>query len=220
MTSDPLARARAAFEAAFGVAPTSAFRAPGRVNLIGEHTDYNDGFVLPCAINRATVIASGPADDARIHVVAADLDERDAFVPALPMAHGEAGWSDYVRGVAAELLGLGQELAPLRLAIAGDVPLGAGLSSSASLEVATALALTERALDSVEVALLSQRAENNFVGCACGIMDQLVSAAAEPGHALLIDCRSLECRPVALPSGLALVVIDFRDTPRAFVGRL
>ena len=203
---DPEARARAAFQAAFDGEPAAFVQAPGRVNLIGEHTDYNDGFVLPMAIDRRTVVAFGPAGDG-VHVVAADLAERDAFAAALPMPHG-AGWADYIRGVAAELLTDGHRLAPVNVAIAGDVPIGAGLSSSASLEVAVARAMTGGAVSGEAAALIGQRAENNFVGCQCGIMDQLVSACAVEGHALLIDCRTLERRPVPLPAGMAVVVID------------
>ena len=193
--STPSIRATEAFRDAFGSDPATLFQAPGRVNLIGEHTDYNDGFVLPCAIDRQTVVACGPGEEG-VAVVAADLGERDAFPLALPIAHA-GGWRDYVRGVAAELMAAGHHVPSLRLAIAGDVPQGAGLSSSASLEVAVALAATGGALDPQTAALLGQRAENDFVGCACGIMDQLVSAAAVAGHALMIDCRTLALRPRA-----------------------
>ena len=201
----PATRAVAHFRAAFGTDPVALYRAPGRVNLIGEHTDYNDGFVLPCAIDRQTVVAVGPGEDG-CAVVAADFAERDAFALALPIARA-GGWRDYVRGVAAEVLAE-RAVPPVRLAIAGDVPLGAGLSSSASLEVAVALALTGGALDAQAAALLGQRAENDFVGCACGIMDQLVSAAAVADHALMIDCRTLARTPVRLPADGAILVID------------
>jgi galactokinase len=203
----PRDRATTAFVTAFGEAPARWFQAPGRVNLIGEHTDYNDGFVLPCAIDRHTVVAWGPASDG-VTVIAADANDRDAFATALPIAHADAAWANYVRGVADELLKAGHAIAPARLAIAGDVPLGAGLSSSASLEVAVALALTGGAIDPLDAARLCQRAENLFVGCNCGIMDQMVAAAGAAGHALLIDCRSLARRPVPLPPGCAIVVID------------
>ncbi|WP_425231049.1 galactokinase [Sphingomonas sp.] len=199
-------RARAAFIESYGRGPVTLWQAPGRVNMIGEHTDYNDGFVLPCAIDRRTVVAVGPGSDG-VRVAAADLGEGDRFAPTLPLAHG-VPWADYVRGVARELLAAGHRIPPLDLAIAGDVPLGAGLSSSAALEVAVALALTGGAIDPVDAALTGQRAENNFVGCQCGIMDQLVSACAVAGHALLIDCRTLARRPVPLPAGVAIIVID------------
>lgn len=199
-------RAVTAFRAAFGTEPEALWQAPGRVNLIGEHTDYNDGFVLPCAIDRRTAVACGPGAQ-EVEVVAADPGERDRFAPVLPIAHG-GDWKDYVRGVAVELLEAGHALAPARLAIAGDVPLGSGLSSSAALEVATALALTNGEVMGQEAALLCQRAENRFVGVASGIMDQLVSACAVEHHALMIDCRSLERTPVRLPDGCSLVVVD------------
>ena len=200
------ARAVAAYRAAFGADPIALYQAPGRVNLIGEHTDYNDGFVLPCAIDRRTVVACGPGSDG-IEMVAADLGERDAFSLAEPIAT-VGGWRDYGRGVVVELVKAGHDVPPLRLAIAGDVPQGAGLSSSASLEVAVALALTGGGIEPPDVALLCQRAENHFVGCACGIMDQLVSAAAVAGQALLIDCRTLDRTQVPLPAGCAMIVID------------
>ena len=204
----PARRAVAAFVAAFGSQPDRLFRAPGRVNLIGEHTDYNDGFVLPCAIERSTFVAAAGADDGRISVSSADFGDSDAFVAGDPFARSGKGWADYVRAVAAALPvpgGIGA-----RLAIAGDVPLGAGLSSSASLDVALALALASLAgltLDCVEIARTAQRAENDLVGCPCGIMDPLVATRAKAGHALLIDCRSLDCRPIALPADLAIFVV-------------
>jgi galactokinase len=207
MTS-PAQRSLAAFRAAFGVEPTLQVRAPGRVNLIGEHTDYNDGFVLPCALQYEAVVTATPADDGHITVVAADFDQRDRF--ALNAISHAGAWRDYVRGVAT-VLGERFPLAGAQLAIAGDVPHGAGLSSSAALEVAVGRVLVElagRTLSPDELALAAQRAENSFVGCACGIMDQLISARGVAGHALLIDCRSLDCRPVALPAGAAILIID------------
>ena len=203
---NPAARARAAFVEAYGREPEALWQAPGRVNLIGEHTDYNDGFVLPVAIDRHTVVAARSGRD-MIRVAAADLGERDDFAPARPVARG-AAWADYPRGVADVLLSDGYAMPPRDLAVAGDVPLGAGLSSSAALEVAVALALTDGAVAGEAAALIGQRAENDFVGCRCGIMDQLVSACAVAGHALLIDCRSLSRRPVPLPAGVAIVVVD------------
>ncbi len=206
----PGERAIAAYREAFGCAPELLVRAPGRVNLIGEHTDYNEGFVLPIAIDRATVVAAGLANDGHAEVVAADFgNARDHFVLALPMARGNAEWSDYVRGVASEILEEGVGLSGARFTIAGDVPLGSGLSSSASLEVAVARALAGLAgIDIVpqRLAQLCQKAENDFVGCACGIMDQLVSACGVADHALLIDCRSLERRAVTMPAGVSVIV--------------
>jgi galactokinase len=213
MTGDaPRARAQRAFEEAFGAAPDLLVQAPGRVNLIGEHTDYNDGFVLPCAIDLGTAVAARARSDAMVDTVAADYgDERDSIAVDGPITH-VGGWRDYVRGVAVMLQGEGLERGA-DLAVSGDVPKGAGLSSSASLEVAVARTLAHLgglAIDPTRIAQLAQRAENEFVGCSCGIMDQLVSARAQAGHALLIDCRTLECRPVPMPPGLAVIVIHSR----------
>jgi galactokinase len=203
-------RARAAYMKHFGQEPTMLFRAPGRVNLIGEHTDYNDGFVLPAAIDRETVVAIGPASDGQITAVAADFGEhRDSFVLSDPIMRSEAEWANYVRGVAKVLLDDGVILVAANMAIAGDVPLGSGLSSSASLEVAVGNALAEFAghrVEPTQMAKLAQRAENDFVGCACGIMDQLISTRGETGHALLIDCRSLDCTPVPIPDGVSIII--------------
>lgn len=203
-------RAREAFAERFGGAPDLIVQAPGRVNLIGEHTDYNDGFVLPLAIDRGTVVAARRGgSDIQVHAV--DFGEDDAFTFAQPIAQaGESDWRNYVRGMIAMLVE--DEIAPqgMQLAIAGDVPQGAGLSSSASLEVAVGLAVATLAgveIDRTRLAQLAQRAENEFAGCACGIMDQLVSARGEADAALLIDCRSLECRPVPLPEGVAVLIV-------------
>jgi galactokinase len=207
---DAQTRAISAYRARFGAEPALLIRAPGRVNLIGEHTDYNDGFVLPCAINRDTVVAAGFATDGLIRVIASDLEgAEDSFGITAPIAHDRAEWANYVRGVAWSLLDNGHSLASTQLAIAGDVPLGSGLSSSASLEVAVGLALTELAnhkIDPTRLAQIAQQAENHFVGCACGIMDQLISTRAVAGSALLIDCRSLECRAVKLPDGVSVII--------------
>ena len=203
-------RAKQAFAKAFGGEPDLVVQAPGRVNLIGEHTDYNDGFVLPLAIDRGTVVAARRAgSDVRVH--AADFGEDDHFTFAEPIGQaGPSDWRNYVRGMIAMLVE--QEIAPqgMELAIAGDVPQGAGLSSSASLEIAVGLAVTKLAgveADMTRLAQLAQRAENEFAGCACGIMDQLVSARAEAEKALLIDCRTLDCRPVPLPGHAAVLIV-------------
>ena len=208
-------RAVAAFEAAFGGSPQTLVRAPGRVNLIGEHTDYNDGFVLPCAIDYETLVAASPRSDCLLRVVAADCGYAiDKFDLAQPISHrADAPWPDYVRGVVAMLLQRGLRLKGADLAIAGNVPQGAGLSSSASLEVAVLQCLNQLnslGLNATEIALLAQHAENDFVGCQCGIMDQLISARGQAGHALLIDCRSLEARPVPLPEDLAVMIVHSR----------
>jgi len=203
-------RARVAYLRQFGEEPTVLVRAPGRVNLIGEHTDYNDGFVLPCAIDRDTVIAAGPASDGRLRVVAADFDAQlDTSALSAEYIQSDLSWADYVRATAAVFMEDGLILSGARLAIAGDVPLGSGLSSSASLEVAVGAALAALAgahIDLTRMALLAQRAENTHVGCQCGIMDQLIAARGVARHALLIDCRSLDCRPVRLPPDIAIVI--------------
>ena len=210
------ARAEAAFEAAFGAAAQASVQAPGRVNLIGEHTDYNAGFVLPCAIDRRTVIALGRRSDRRVRVRALDMSEvSDEFNLDEPVVHrpGEP-WTAYVRGMVQQLLQADPALPGLDMVITGDVPQGAGLSSSASLTVAVGTAFRAAGAlqdaDATQLALMAQRAENLFVGCQCGIMDQLVSARGRDGHALLIDCRSLEARPVALPEGVSVLIAHSR----------
>ena len=208
--NDARTRAVAAYVRAFGTAPDLLVRAPGRVNLIGEHTDYNDGFVLPLAIDRDTVVAAGLTDSGRLATVAADFDDgRDSFALAGAIEATEAGWANYVRGVTLGMLREGLVLSGGQIAIAGDVPLGSGLSSSASLEIAVGLALAElgnMTVDPTRLAQIAQWAENDFVGCACGIMDQLISARGVAGHALLIDCRSLECAPVVMPVDAAVII--------------
>jgi len=201
------------FDEHFGAGPELVARAPGRVNLIGEHTDYNDGFVLPCAISRQTLVAARRRDDGQVRIVAGDLGgATTAFSLSEPIQPDSAApWSNYVRGVADGLLEAGVDLPGADLAIIGDMPQGAGLSSSAALENAAGLALAALAgqpdFDRSRLALIGQRAEHRFAGCQCGIMDQLVSARAVAGAALLIDCRSLECTPVSLPDDLAVMIV-------------
>ena len=203
----------ALFEKTFGEQPELFYQAPGRVNLIGEHTDYNDGFVLPCAIDYQAIIAATPRDDQKVVVTAAAFDgQTTEFELALPVEPSEdATWSNYVRGVATALLERGLTLKGANMAIIGNVPQGAGLSSSACLEVCTGLALTRMSGHDVslkDLALIGQEAENKYVGVNCGIMDQMVSARGEEGHAMLLDCRSLDTRPVAIPEGAAVVIIN------------
>jgi len=203
-------RAVAAFRAGFGREPTLRARAPGRVNLIGEHVDYSDGFVLPLAIDRAVVVAAAPGATSALRAHVADLAERDSFDAAAPF-QAAAGWRDYVRGVAAVLREAGIAVPPADLAIAGDVPRGGGLSSSAALEVAVAralLALAGASLDPLELARLCRRAEVEKVGVACGIMDQCASILGREGFAILLDCRSLAVRPIPMPAEAVLVVSD------------
>ncbi len=210
---DPLLleRARARFGERFGAAGCRIAVAPGRVNLIGEHTDYNDGFVLPMAIGKAAVVAFRPRDDRRLRGYSVAFDEAqerdlDALTPP-----GGGGWMSYVAGVAWAFAGEGLATRGLDLVVDGDVPIGAGLSSSAALELASARALAEAAgvpWDAVRMARLGQKAENGFVGMNCGIMDQFASAVCEEGKALLLDCRSLETQSVPVPPRAALVAMD------------
>jgi galactokinase len=203
----------AIFKKHFSTEPSDFFQAPGRVNLIGEHTDYNDGFVLPCAINYQTVVAAKPRTDAKIRVVAVDYNQQvnqfdlTSAIPADP----QAPWSNYIRGVAWAFLKRGYALQGADLVIAGNVPRGAGLSSSASLEVAigTALAhLNGLELAGKTIALVGQQTENEFVGVNSGIMDQFISALGQKDQALLIDCRSLDYRTVPIPPETALIIAN------------
>lgn len=201
------------FESSYGESPGRVFRAPGRVNLIGEHTDYNEGFVLPCAIDYETVIAARVRDDQWVRVVSADYPgERDEFSLQAPIAfQDDRLWVNYVRGVVQSLLQAGLTLGGVDLAIQGNIPQGAGLSSSASLEVAVGQTFKELfnlPLTQTDLALHGQHAENDFVGCNSGIMDQLISAEGKQHHALLIDCRSLETRPVSMPEDFVVVIIN------------
>jgi len=201
------------FEEKFGYPATITIKAPGRVNLIGEHTDYNDGFVLPCAIDYETVIACGQRNDRTIRVIAADYDnQQDEFSLDEPILSTNAlPWANYVRGVVKHLMLRNGDFSGADMVISGNVPQGAGLSSSASLEVAVGQALKslyDLPIDGVELALNGQEAENQFVGCNCGIMDQLISALGKENHALLIDCRSLETKAVSMPENASVVIIN------------
>ncbi|MFO1388886.1 galactokinase [Cellvibrio sp.] len=200
------------FSAAFGQSPELVVQAPGRVNLIGEHTDYNGGFVLPAAISYATWIAASARADNELHVIAQDFDAQSVVIKLdQPMQHDQAAtWSNYVRGVVQELQKKGYTLKGGNLLISGNVPAGAGLSSSASLEVAVVRALTElsgESIDPTQAALVGQAAENNFVGCNCGIMDQLISARGEESSALLIDCQDLSTRSVSIPRDWEILIV-------------
>ncbi|HEP0306558.1 TPA: galactokinase [Providencia rettgeri] len=210
------------FEKTFGYQPEIYIQAPGRVNLIGEHTDYNDGFVLPCAIDYQTMTAAAKRDDRIIRVVAADYhNECDEFsldgdITFLP----EKMWANYIRGVVKFLLQRGFSFNGCDIAVSGNVPQGAGLSSSASLEVVigqTLKALYQLDISQQDIALNGQQAENQFVGCNCGIMDQLISACGDAGHALLIDCRSLALFPISIPDDLVVMIIN-SNKQRGLVG--
>ncbi|EST58185.1 galactokinase [Proteus cibi] len=201
------------FSSIFGYVPTHFIQAPGRVNLIGEHTDYNDGFVLPCAINYQMVVAAAKREDNTIRVIAVDYqNEVDEFsldntIEFLP----NKMWANYVRGVIHFLQKDNYSFHGMDIAISGNVPQGAGLSSSAALEVAigqTVKTLYQLPISQKEIALNGQKAENQFVGCNCGIMDQLISACGEENHALLIDCRSLETSAVTMPENGVVMIIN------------
>lgn len=211
MTSNPTARrALAAFEDRFGAPAELLVRAPGRVNLIGEHTDYNDGFVLPMAIDRAVYIALRRRPDTTVQVRSADFGAEHDFDATAP-ERGGRGWIEYLKGTAWALTQASVPVGGWEGVIAGDVPRGAGLSSSAALELAAAralLAATGGSWDPPKMALLAQRAENEWVGVQCGVMDQMISAVGEAGHAVLIDCRTLETRPVPLPEATRVVILD------------
>lgn len=196
-----------AFRRRFGREASVVAEAPGRVNLIGEHTDYNEGHVLPMAIDRTVAVAAAPGEEG-VRALSLDYGEEDAFETAslrqgdLPLGRQEAsGWRAYVRGVAWALAEAGSPPDGVDLAFGGDVPQGAGLSSSAALEVALAAALAAVSgarIEGGELAALARRAENEFVGLQCGPMDQLAAVFGREGQALLIDCRSLEVEPVPL----------------------
>ncbi|WP_432798944.1 galactokinase [Poriferisphaera sp. WC338] len=199
------------FEQQFGRKPTHAAIAPGRVNLIGEHTDYNDGFVLPMAIERHTIVLAAKRDDSEAHVKSTAFDDVAVFAVEPSLGKGEPSWSNYIRGAVAYSLEKGVNPGGFDALLESTVPAGGGLSSSASLEVATATlceVLADKKLDPVEKALLCQKAEHNFAGCPCGIMDQFISALGHEGAALLIDCRSYETRQVKLddPSVSILII--------------
>jgi galactokinase len=185
-------------------------RAPGRVNVIGEHTDYNDGFVMPAALEFATYVAAAPRDDRRLRVHSMTMDDSREFDLDAPES-ARHQWSDYVFGVALMIEKRGLRLRGADMVVATDVPLGAGLSSSAALEVSAAhalLAASGFAFSPLAAAKIGQKAENDYVGMRCGIMDQYASACGVRDHALLIDCRSLESRPVPIPPNLKLLVAN------------
>ncbi|MBC7004159.1 galactokinase [Photobacterium sp. BZF1] len=201
------------FSSVLGYQATHLIQAPGRVNLIGEHTDYNDGFVLPCAIDYQAVVAAARRDDNIVRVVSVDYDNqtKEFDLTSEITFDEECMWINYIKGVVKCLRGRGYEFAGADIAVSGNVPQGAGLSSSAALEVVigqTFKTLYALEISQQEIALNGQQAENEFVGCNCGIMDQLISAEGEENHALLIDCRSLETKAVSMPEDMAVVIIN------------
>lgn len=195
----------------FGGPPALLARAPGRVNLIGEHTDYNDGFVLPAAIDRAVYVAARPRLDRTVHLISTDFSAETTFAlddlddPDLP------AWSKYPRGSLWWLESQGHTVPGFDAVIGGDIPIGAGLSSSAAVEVVMielGLALAGASLSQVEKALGGVEVEHQFIGMPCGVMDQMASALGRAGHALLIDCRSLDTQAVPVPQGASIVIMD------------
>ena len=198
------------FRERFGASP-QIFRAPGRVNLIGEHTDYNDGFVMPAAIDSYTWVAGTPRNKPSLRVCSEHFDETVELPLAELSGAPRKHWSDYIRGVAAVLSELGKPVSGANLLISSDVPLGAGLSSSAALEVAVAMALT--AMSGLEVPALQllkacQKAEHEYAGTRCGIMDQFIATFARAGHALMLDCRSLEYRLLPVANDIRIVICN------------
>lgn len=209
----PIQQAKERFQQVFQQAPELTVYAPGRVNIIGEHTDYNDGFVMPCAINYGTAVAGRKRSDQRFNVYAADLDDWDQFSlsSAITPVAGKK-WTGYVRGVVKFI----QQRCPdfkqgADIVITGNVPLSAGLSSSASLEVAMGKfcqQLGDLPLTDTDIALIGQQAENQFVGANCGNMDQLIAALGQQDKLLLIDCRSLQTLATPIPKELAIMIVN------------
>ena len=206
-------RTRDGFVRTFGHAPDGVVFAPGRVNLIGEHVDYNDGLVLPMPISAGTAAAWSAQGGGSVDAIALDLDgARDSFTLGVPAPHQPADWRSYLRGMAAELAARGLPAGGAKLAIAGSIPRGSGLSSSASLCIAVGRAVQAAASAAPasprELALAAQAAEHNWAGVHCGIMDQMAVAAGQPGSALLLDCRTLQAQAVPLPSDWAVLIVQ------------
>jgi len=200
------------FEQQFQRSAEIVCHAPGRVNLIGDHTDYNDGFVLPAAINYGTTIAASKRDDQIVKVYAHDCDQQTNKFSLDDISFDqEMMWSNYVKGTLQALMNKYPDIKGANLVVTGDVPQGAGLSSSASFEIAILKAfaqLYQLDLDGITAALLGQQAENNFVGCNCGIMDQLISAMGQQGHAMLLDCKDLTFEDAPIPDDLAIFIVN------------
>ncbi|MEZ9667465.1 galactokinase [Vibrio breoganii] len=211
--SELIQNVKSSFEQLLNYKPTHIIQAPGRVNLIGEHTDYNDGFVLPCAINYQTMVAAAKRDDNIVRVISVDYDNAvDEFdITQEIVFQQDKMWANYIRGVVKCLLGRGFKFKGADISVTGNVPQGAGLSSSAALEVVigqTFKVLYQLEISQAEIALNGQQAENEFVGCNCGIMDQMISAEGRENHAMLLDCRSLETKSVSMPEDMSVVIIN------------
>jgi galactokinase len=212
MKSEHIADLMSAFRSIFAAEPSAFVRAPGRVNLIGEHTDYNDGFVLPMAIEHDIRIALRPRSDRKVELASTNFRQQATFgLDDLRHDDGQSSWSEYTRGVAWAMLERGLPLRGMDAVIAGDVPIAAGLSSSAAMEVASAWAFQVAAgyrMNPVDMALLCQKAENQWVGMRCGIMDQFISCLGQRDHCVLIDCRSLTHEAVPLPRAHSFVICN------------
>lgn len=209
---NPQQAAKHIFEQKFDRTSTLNVYAPGRVNIIGEHTDYNDGFVMPCAINYGTAVSGDKRSDAIFRVYASDLDQFDEFSLLEEIVPTSEKWTGYVRGVVKFLQACCPQFTQgADLVISGNVPLSAGLSSSASLEVAIGKfcqQLGNLPLSNTDIALIGQQAENQFVGANCGNMDQLIAALGQQDHLLMIDCRTLETLPTPVPEGVAVMIVN------------
>lgn len=209
MMQDPATRVRERFKRLTGEEPLLV-RSPGRVNLIGEHTDYNLGYVLPAAIDRAVVFAVAPRNDRRCLLIAVDMDQQTDVDPR-DLHPDPLGWPNYLIGVLDQIRKMGRQIGGVTCVFGGDVPIGAGLSSSAAIEAGFAYALNEifdLGLDKMTLVKLAQRAENEFVGVQCGIMDQFINVFGEKDTVLQIDCRSLDFRRVPMPSDVAIVLFN------------
>ncbi|QIM63288.1 galactokinase [Pasteurellaceae bacterium Orientalotternb1] len=209
---NPIQLSQTKFEQHFGYKSDKTVFAPGRVNIIGEHTDYNDGFVMPCAINYGMAVSFTPRDDSIWRVYAIDINETDAFDLKKPIPQSEDKWKNYVRGVVKFVQAKCPEfIQGADIAMTSDVPMSSGLSSSAALEISigkTCQVLGNLPLSLAEIALIGQQAENKFVGANCGNMDQLTSALGQKDHLVMIDCRSLDITPTPVPQGYSIAIIN------------
>ncbi len=208
----------AEFQQQFNTTPEYIIKAPGRVNLIGEHTDYNNGFVLPIAIDRYIWLALTPRDDSLVKIYSMNFKHTQTFDLNI-LQHNAKGWVEYAKGIAKVMQDQFGNLRGLNAVLRGNIPRGAGLSSSAALELAIARAFattTDITWDPVAMAQLAQKAENEWVGVNCGIMDQMVIAAAKADHALLIDCQNMELQNIPIPKDISIVIMD-TNTHRGLV---
>lgn len=218
--TERVSRIADAFRERFGINPGAVVRAPGRVEIIGGHTDYNEGYVMPAAIDRDVLIAAARNSGKTVHAHSLNFNQTREFSLDAIEKSEDALWLNYVMGTMQQLLAKNVDLTGMYLAIEGNVPLGGGLSSSAALEVATAwaaLEISHQSLPPEEIAKLCQRAENQFVGVNSGIMDQFISALGEEGKAMFLDCRSLDYQSVKLPEHTKIVVADSKK-PRTLAG--